>query len=127
MQNVAFKNIEEFYDFLPQDELELTLALQNIISQTIPNYSVHLAYNALFFKSKSNFCFIWPSSILWGKTKTYDGVRLGFTKGNLISDPSFYLVKDNRKQVFWKDLQYFEDIDVAVIKDLLLQSYALSK
>lgn len=126
MQNVSFKNIEEFYDFLPQDELEITLALQNIIAQTLPNYSVHLAYNALFFKRDTNFCFIWPSSILWGKSKSYEGVRFGFTKGNLISDPSFYLEKDNRKQVFWKDIQYFEDIDVAVIKDLLLQSYELS-
>ena len=126
MQNVNFKNIDEFYDFLPQDELEITLALQRIIEQTLPDFSMHLAYNTLFFKRNTNFCFIWPSSILWGKNKTYEGVRLGFTKGDLISDASFYLEKGNRKQVYWKDIEYFEDIDQNAIKDLLIQSYDIS-
>jgi hypothetical protein len=38
-----------------------------------------------------------------GKTKSYAGVRLGFTNGNLMQDETGYLDKGDRKQLLWKD------------------------
>lgn len=121
MQNVSFQNLEEFWEFLENDELKIALALREIIIDTIPNISEKLSYNVPYFKLNSNICFIWPSSITWGNVKQ-KGVRLGFTKGYLLDDSNHYLSKEHRKQVYWKDFSSLEEIDFEQITILLLNA-----
>lgn len=40
---------------------------------------------------RKDICFLWPASVLWGRRKTYDGVRLGFSYGNLLPSAAGYL------------------------------------
>lgn len=121
MQNVSFQNLEEFWEFLENDELKIALALREIIIDTIPKISEKLSYNVPYFKINSNICFIWPSSITWGNVKQ-KGVRLGFTKGYLLEDSNQYLSKEHRKQVYWKDFSSLEEIDFEKIAILLLNA-----
>jgi hypothetical protein len=98
MQNVNFKTIEEFLDYLPKDELDIVLHLRSLIGECIPNFKEKLSYNVPYYWHHSRICFIWPSSITWGNVKT-KGVRFGFVNGYLMRDEINYLEKENRKQV----------------------------
>jgi hypothetical protein len=100
--------------------------LRALIYQAIPDISEKLAYNVPFFKRQSNICFIWPPSIPWGK-KTYPFVRLGFTKGYLISDELGFLEKGQRKQVYCKDFTSVEEIDETLILTYLTKAMVIDQ
>ncbi|MEZ4799720.1 MAG: DUF1801 domain-containing protein [Flavobacteriales bacterium] len=127
VQNVKFKNIDDFFEFVPQDELEIVHLLRNIIFECLPNAKEHLAFNVPHYKVHRNICFLWPASVLWGKKKTYEGVRFGFAKGYLLTDETSFLDHGTRKQVFWKDIQSPTEIDIEVIKSLLYEAALLDK
>lgn len=127
MQNVKFKHIDDFFEFVPEDELEIVHLLRNIIFECIPHAQEHLAFSVPHYKVHRNICFLWPASVLWGKKKTYTGVRFGFAKGYLLSDETGYLDKGSRKYVYWKDIATSDQIDVAVIKSLLFEASLLDK
>ena len=77
MQNVHFESVDEFLDYLPEDELKIVQKLRDLIHQALPDCIEKLSYNVPYYKRHSNICFIWPSSIPWGNMKQ-EGVRLGF-------------------------------------------------
>ena len=79
-QNVQFNSVEEFPDFLPEDELRIVKFLRAIIKECIPACKEKLAYNVPYYYRHSRICFIWPASIPWGKVEKH-GVMLGFTNG----------------------------------------------
>src|SRR5688572_29322152 len=110
-QNFSFNSMEEFFDFLPEDELKMTLLLRKIVFDCLPNCIEKISYNVPFYKINKNVCFIWPSSILWGKTISFTGVRFGFNQGYKLRDELNYLDKGTRKQVFWKDFKSISEYD----------------
>ena len=114
MQNVSFKNVEEFLDFLPDKEREIVDYLRENIFECIPDCKEKLSYNVLYYYKHSRICFIWPASVPWGNVKMA-GVQLGFCRGNLLHDDIDYLEKGSRKQVYSKT--FFEIAEIAV--DLL--------
>ena len=122
MQQVKFNSIIEFFDFLPEDERQICLVLQDLIKCTLPEVKEKLSYNVPFYKINKNICFIWPASVLWGKTKSYEGVRLGFSYGYLIDPTSSYLDLGNRKYGAWVDFKSVHEIDVTKMVSLLLES-----
>jgi hypothetical protein len=119
MQDVSFRNIEDFLEYLPDDELKMVELLRKIIFNCLPDISEKLSYNVPFYKRHRNLLFIWPASVLWGKKKTYKGVRLGFTNGNLMGDENGYLDKGDRKQVYFKDFESIKEIDVDLLKSYI--------
>lgn len=122
MQNVSFDNVNDFLEFLPDDEYQITVKLREIVFDSIPNVIEHLSFNVPYYKVNRNICFIWPASILWGKSQTYNGVRLGFTNGYLIHDETNYLSRENRKQVYWHDYMSFHELDVDIIKSYIFEA-----
>lgn len=121
-QNVNFTSIAEFLDYLPPSELKLTEYLREIVFRCIPDAKEKLAYNVPYYHRHKNICFIWPASILWGKKKTYEGVRFGFTKGYLLTDEKKYLDKGDRKQVYWMDYIDIKKINVPVLESFLYEA-----
>lgn len=122
MQEVDFRDVDEFLEFLPDDERKITLALRNIIFSCIPEIKEKLSFNVPFYSYNKSICFIWPASVLWGKKKTYEGVRLGFAKGYLLTDESKYLEKGKRKQIYWRDIQSTKDIQPEIVRALLYEA-----
>lgn len=122
MQAVKFNSLTEFFEYLPEEERQISLLLQDLIKTTLPNVKEKLSYNVPFYKLNKNICFIWPAAILWGKTKNYEGVRLGFSYGYLIDPNSSYLDLGNRKYGAWIDFKSVDEIDVAKIVSLLNES-----
>lgn len=119
---VRFRTLDEFYDFLPPDELKVAEYLRDLVFRCIPDIKERLSYNVAYFKRHQDICFIWPGSILWGKERSYDGVRFGFTKGFLLDDNNHYLARGNRKHVYWRDFLTVKDIDVRQLESLLYQA-----
>ena len=116
---IRFATAQELLDFLPADERELMERLREFIISEAPRLRERLSFNILAYKGRRDVCFIWPASVLWGGKKTYDGVRFGFSHGNLLSDPSNYLDRGGRKEVYWRDLQSFTAMDQRMLRQLL--------
>jgi hypothetical protein len=127
MQNVKFQSITEFLAFLPPEELEVVEFLRQLVYDCIPDAAEKLAYNVPYFKRHKNICFIWPASVLWGKQKTYEGVRFGFACGYLLTDEVGYLNMGDRKFVSWRDFIRIEDIDVELLQSYLYEAVILDE
>jgi hypothetical protein len=127
MQEVAFRNVGEFLDFLPAEELKIVERLRGLVFECLPGVSENLSYNVPFYRHHRNICFIWPASVLWGHRKSYDGVRLGFTRGYLMGDDAKYLQKGNRKQVYWKDFRDITEIDVEILRSYIFEAILIDE
>ncbi|MBS1537231.1 MAG: DUF1801 domain-containing protein [Bacteroidetes bacterium] len=127
MQNVSFRTVDEFLEFLPKDEFIIVDYLRRVIFEYIPHITEKLRYNVPFYKLHKNLCFIWPASVLWGKKKTYSGVRFGFTSGYLLNDELGYLDKGTRKQVYWKEFTDIKSIEVDILKSFIFAAVLLDE
>ncbi len=122
MQNVSFTTVTEFLEFLPTDELKVVEVLRQLVIDCIPNATEKISFNVLYYKRYKTICFIWPASILWGKKKTYGGVRFGFANGNLMQDEIGYLNKGTRKQIYWKDFDSIKDINIDLLRSYIFEA-----
>ena len=122
MQNVSFNNVDEFLEFLPEDELKLVKFLRRIIFDCVPGVTEKLSYNVPFYKKNKSIFFIWPASVLWGKKQSYKGVRFGFQQGYLLNDEINYLDRGDRKQVYWRDFTNIKDIDIDLLKAYIFEA-----
>lgn len=127
MQNVDFNSVEEFLDFLPKEELQITLHLRSLIFETVPDVYEKLSFNVPFYSRRKGLFFIWPASILWGSKKSYTGVRLGFQQGYLLQDDLNYLEKGSRKQVYMKDFQNLAEIDDQLLAVYFYEALEIDK
>jgi Domain of unknown function (DU1801) len=121
MQNVSFRHIDEFYDFLPEEELKIVEAIRKIIYSCIPGVTEKLAYNVPFFYRHKRICFIWPPSVLWGNVRM-GRVQLGFVNGYLLEDEINYLEKEKRKQIYFHYFSAVKEIDVDLLKSYIYQA-----
>jgi len=126
-QSVNFKTIEEFLDYLPEDELKIVKLLRKIVLDCLPDVSEKLSYNVPFYKVHKTICFIWPASVKWGKSQTYNGVRFGFANGNLMLDELNYLEKGNRKQVYWKTFEKVKDINEDLLRSYIFDAAIIDR
>ena len=126
MQNLHFRGIDDFLDYLPPHERPIVDRLRAIILDCIPNAREQLAYNVPYYYRNARICFIWPASVPWGNV-SLNGVQLGFCKGFLLSDELNFLEKGNRKQVFTKTFFAVDDIDEALIIVYLLEAVELDR
>jgi hypothetical protein len=122
-QDVNFRNVQEFLDHLPEEELKIVEYLRELVLQCIPDVREKLSYNVPFYYRHSRICFIWPGSVPWGKKKKI-GVELGFCRGHLLSDPS-YLNRGTRKEVFIKTFPSVKEIEVEKVKELLYEAVVI--
>lgn len=121
MQNVSFRNVDEFLDYLTDNEREIADYLRELIIECIPDCQEKLSYNVPYFSKYSRICFIWPASVPWGNVKM-NGVQLGFCKGYLLQDDISYLEKGDRKQVYSKTFFDIKEIDVDLLRAYLFDA-----
>ena len=126
MQNVTFKTLDEFLDFITDEELKIVKFLRQIILNCIPDCIEKLSYNVPFYKRNTNICFIWPASVTWGNVKL-NGVRIGFANGYLMQDDINYLDKGDRKQVYCKDFYSIKEIDVDLLKSYIFEAVIIDQ
>lgn len=122
MQDVSFKNINDFLNYLPKKELEVTIFLREIVLQIMPHAKEKLSWNIPSYTINKSVCFIWPASVKWGKKETYEGVRFGFMHGNLLNPTSQYFDLGKRKMVSWRDFKSIDEINVAILKATIYEA-----
>lgn len=125
-QSVSFISVNDFFDFLPENELKVVTYLREIVLDCIPECTEKLSYNVPYYSKHSRICFIWPPSVPWGNTQI-KGVQLGFCNGHLIDDEIGYLDRGTRKQVFWKEFNKTEDIDIYLLKSYLYDAVKIDE
>jgi hypothetical protein len=121
-QDVKFNSVEEFLDYLPEEELKVVKLLRSIVLESVPGVIEKLSYNVPFYKVHRGICFIWPSSVKWGQGHSWKGVRFGFQQGNLLTDDINYLEKGERKQVFWRNFLSVKDVDADLLKSYIFEA-----
>lgn len=122
MQNVSFKSVDEFLEFLPEDELKIVEFLRVLIFDCVPGVVEKLSYNVPFYRKNKGLFFIWPASILWGNKKSYKGVRFGFQQGYLLSDEIGFLDRGERKQVYYKDYTTIKEADAELLRSFIFEA-----
>lgn len=127
MQDVRFNSIDEFLDYLPAAELKIVERLRKMIFECVPQITEKLSYNVPFYKMNKGMFFIWPASVLWGKTRSYEGVRFGFQQGYLLTDELNYLDKGERKQVYYRDYKTVKDIDADLLRTYIFEAVIVDK
>lgn len=124
--NIKFRSLIEFWDYLPEDERIITDVLRQIILETLPpNSKEKLTYNVPFYYGKRRICLIWPASVPYGGIKS--GVLLGFCQGNKLKDKDHYLTHGTNKQIFYKIYHSTDEIDPDSIMKLLKEAIELDK
>jgi Domain of unknown function (DU1801) len=126
MQDVSFKTVDDFLEFLPKEELKIVQYLRQIVFDCMPDAQERLAFNVPFYRLRANVCFIWPPSVKWG-SKGHTGVRFGFANGYLINDEIKYLDRGSRKQVYWKDFQSTADVNIELLKAYLYEAIIIDQ
>lgn len=116
---LRFPSVAALLEFLPAKERALTEQLRELIISEAPDLKERLSFNVPFYKGLRDVCFLWPASVLWGKTKTYEGVRFGLSYGSLVPGCEPYLQRGERKQVCWRDLQELTNDDERRIRVVL--------
>ena len=119
---LRFATVGECLEFLPPDERELTEQLRELLIREAPELKERISFNVPYYKVRKDICFLWPASVLWGKRKTYAGVRLGFSYGNLLPSAAGYLEGGGRKQLYWRDLSAITAHDERMIRILLQEA-----
>ena len=112
--------MEEFLDFLPEEERRIVEQLREIIFSCLPDAKEKLAYNVPFYYGYNRICYIWPGSVPWGRSQK-KGVDLGFCKGHLLADSS-YLSRGGRKEVYIKTFQNTRQISTGILSRLLYEA-----
>ena len=123
-QPFDFRNVTDFLDYLPDQELAIVECLRDLVLECIPDCTEKLAYNVPFYYRYSRICFIWPGAVPWGTIKS--GVEIGFCKGHLLPDSS-YLQAGNRKEVYIKTFQTIKEVNVPVIRQLLYEAVLIDE
>lgn len=128
MKSVQLNSFEELLEHVTSNERAMVLLLDQIVKECIPTVVRKQSYNVPYYSQKRRICFIWPSSVPWGKVKM-SGVLFGFCQGNKLSDDLNFLDKDQRKQVYTKTYFSLSEIenDEAILKTFLFEAHALDK
>lgn len=124
LQSVSFNSVEEFLDYLPDEERQVVEALRDIIMSNVPEVEERLSYNVPYYFRKRRLFFIWPPSIPWGK-KGPAGVQFGFCYGSEMNDDLKWLDKGDRKQVCLKEFNTVKDIDYEVLTAYIFEAVSV--
>ncbi|MCB0601330.1 MAG: DUF1801 domain-containing protein [Saprospiraceae bacterium] len=125
-QTVSFRSIDEFLDYLPEDERAMVDLLRTTILRTIPQVHEKLAYNVPYYSNHRRICFIWPPSVEWGSYRQ-EGVMLGFSEGYRIADDLNFLDKGNRKQVYTHTYKSLDEIDPDVVTYYVWEAWQIDQ
>ena len=120
------RTVEDLITELPPHEAEIVKMLRAIILSCPGHLTEKLSYNVPYFYGRSRICFIWPSSVPWGKVKK-DGVMLGFCRGNILSNDQNVLQMEGRKEV--ASITFFspEEINEAVLKEIINEAIIIDE
>ena len=119
-QGLNFRNVDDFLDFLPENEREIVEALREItLSQLPANTREKVSYNVPYYFLKKRVCFIWPAAVPWGMVPA-DGVKFGFCAAHKIADESGFIQMGGRKQV---GITVFRSVKEVRDSELLLRSF----
>ncbi len=126
IQNVSFKTIDDFLEYIPADEYNIVTRLRKIVLESIPECIEKISYNVPYYYRNSRICFIWPASVPWGNVKK-TGVQLGFCNGYLLNDDINYLDRGNRKQVYSKTFTKLKEINNDLLRSYILEAVTLDE
>ena len=110
------RNIDELFDFLPEEERLTAAVLRDLVRECLPHAREKLSWGAPFYHGRRSICFIWPASIPWGKLDR--GVALGFARADLL-DHGGYLSQNGTSRLGRKVFYAPEEVDVERVMELL--------
>lgn len=124
-QNLHFRSIDDFWEYIPAEEVKLTKYLRSIILECMPDATEKFAYNVPFYYRHSRIFYLWPASVAWGRIKT--GVLLGFCRGILLQDELNYLDKSGRQEMASETFTSISEVDADLLKAYIFEAMELDE
>ena len=124
-QNLHFRSIDDFWEYIPAEEATLVKYLQSLILECLPDATEKLAYNVPFYYRHSRVFYLWPASVAWGGIKA--GVVFGFCRGILLEDEINYLDKSGRKEMATKTFNNITEVDADLLKAYIFEAIELDE
>lgn len=121
-QNISFQDVDEFLDYLPENEKKIVQRIRGIILNCMPYGKEKLAYNVPFYYQHKRVCYIWPSSIPWGGIKEKNTVVLGFCQGQKLTDEAGILSKQGRKEIATISFSSAKEIDAEILRTYIYEA-----
>ena len=121
MQDVDFKDVDDFLEYLPDEERVIVDFLRKLVFQCLPEVKEKLSYNVPYYYRKQRIVFIWPACVPWGMSQT-EGVLFGFCKGHLMRDVKKVLNRENRKVIGTMLFTDLSQIDEELIREYLFEA-----
>ena len=119
-QKIKFRNVDDFLENLPAEELQIVEVLREIVQECIPEVKEKLSYNVPFYTRFSRICYIWPASVPWGGVE--EGVCFGLVQGHLLST-----VTTEAKQISKQIFKNIKEIDVEQLKEQIYEAVVIDE
>lgn len=119
-QKLKFSSIDDFLEYLPEEEFSIVQFLQRLIRESLPDCKAKLSYNVPFYSRHRRICFIWPSAIPWGGIEK--GVALGFCRANEMVLEDDFLSFGKKKVVATVTFQSVKEIPIEKVRQLLFEA-----
>jgi uncharacterized protein YdhG (YjbR/CyaY superfamily) len=113
------KTLDDFLAELDESEAKIVQILRDLVRNTAPDFEEKISYGVPYYFRHYRVCFIWPASV---KPGPKSGVVLGFCKGFLLSDEQKLLEKENRKEVYMITFHQPNEINLDVLKEIILEA-----
>ena len=126
LRRYNFRTVEDFLEYLPDDERIIVESLRSIILDTVPDIREKLTYNVPYYYRYSRICFIWPSSVPWVNVPQY-GVQLGFCRGDLLGNEYGFLEKGRRKRVYIKTFAQPDELNTDLVRAYLFEAVVIDE
>ncbi|GAB4140818.1 MAG: hypothetical protein Fur0041_16040 [Bacteroidia bacterium] len=123
-QPIAFRNVNEMLEYIPDKERKIAELLRKIILSTLDGCTEKLSYNVPFYFLNKRVCYIWPAAIPWGNVKS--GIALGFCRGSELRDNEYFDLSD-RKRVKVKTFHSISEINTDLIRSFLYEAAELDQ
>ncbi|MBN1952657.1 MAG: hypothetical protein JW801_15755 [Bacteroidales bacterium] len=114
-------SIEDFLDYLPDDERDIADYLRELILDAIPDCREKFIGGIPVYFRHGKICYIRPAAIPRGNVPAY-GVQIGFFQGYRMTNDDRYLEKGRRVRVFTKIFAECCEVDPARIRSLLFEA-----
>lgn len=130
----SWNSVDEMIMSLPRNERVIVERLRALVFECLPMATEKSYYGEglPFYTHNRLICFIWPSSVYWGKKRSREkqkakGVTLGFCQGNKMSNEDGVLLAEGRKQVYVMYFNSLSAIDEQQVRALLYEAQLIDE
>lgn len=123
MKLAKHKDFDSFFEAILPTEQAICLRVRALILENFPELKEKFSYGVPYYFGNTRICFMYPASLPYSGFA--EGLRLGFTRGHLMSNEQGLLDMGDRKEVGYVLLSRESDIREGFLVEMLHEAVLL--